>query len=284
MLTDELKQRLRKEIGNFDVFALLELLEFVGLDLDRVTYQGYRGNESQPRILKDIEFMEDGRVVVTFYYGLQGANSPLPSYFFQMVDEGDVNELHFNEFIGFLDQALIRTWLRTMRPEPFNLSYMFRESRRSWLSAMGKFASPQRMKWLLDLVFPELEVRLEKTQFRDGLEARPAVIGHSKIGIEMILGNQFPIMDYRYEITLITDDEYYRRDRQWHSEINDRLDTWIYPLLTPLSLYLEIELVILESRSWLTLSEASNFLGFERLKTGDIDKKVVLIHRGRPPT
>lgn len=280
MLTHEVKLKIKKSIPEFDIFGLLDLLVHVGLDLEYVAFRGYRGNESQPRLIKDIEFESDGRVVIHFYYGLQGANSCLPSYLFQMADSGVIKELHFEQFVGFLDEVLLRTWLKTMYPERFQLSYMFRESRKTWLSAMGKFASISRISWLFQLVYPELQIRVEKTEFENRMETRAAVIGKSKIGIEMILGNQFPIMDYLYSVTLIAEGEYFRYGKPWHGEVHRRLEKRVIPFLAPLSLNMLIKLVILDSDSWITLSRAQNFLGFERLKSDDLSEKTVLIHRG----
>jgi hypothetical protein len=284
MMTPEIIARLKKRVTEFDVFALLDLLEFLGMDVNQITFKGYRGNESQPGMIRSIDFQRNGQIAVEFFYGILGANSPLPSYFFRMADTGEVNELHFNEFFGFIDQALIKTWLKTMYPERFNLSYMFRENRRNWLGAFSKLGSIQQIKWLFDLVFPELQVRVHRKQFGNTQEARPAVIGRSKIGIEMILGHHFPTMDYRYSINLISYDEIFRKEVPWRSEIEDRIHSRIFPLLSPLSMNLEIVLTILESKSWMTLSQETGFLGYERLKNENTRMKQIPIHLGLIPT
>lgn len=280
LITPEIIDRLKRRINEFDIFALLDLLEHLGLDLNQIEFKGYRGNESQPGMVRSIDFKKNGKVSVEFFYGLLGANSPLPSYFFRMADNGEIDDLHFSEFFGFIDQALIKTWLKTMYPERFNISYMFRESRRNWISAFSKLGSINQVKWLFDLVFPELQVRVNRIQVTNTQAARPAVIGKSKIGIEMILGHQFPTLDYRYVVKLICYDEIFRMDIPWRTEIEDRLHGRIFPLLAPLSLNMEIVLTILESKSWMTLSEQTSYLGYERLKNDQARNKQIPIHLG----
>lgn len=279
-MNEDVKKRLVDKAWDFDVYALLDILVYHGLDLGAVRLKGHVGFESQPRLIKELSFNEDGNVTIIFYFGLAGANSPLPTYFFDMVDKGIINELHFIELIGFLDQVMLRVWLNALYPARFRLHIGSTVTHIRWLQAMGSLCSLSSLLWIFQLALPELQIRAERKQVKAALSSSPAIVGRSKIGLQMVLGESYPIMLYCNKITYIADEELCSVGIPWHVEIKKRLDFMVFPVLKSFEMFFEVWLVIRESKAWLTLDSGSGFMGYERLKGHENENKTILIHKG----
>jgi hypothetical protein len=279
-MNEDVKKRLAEKVWDFDVYALVDVLVYYGLDLGVVRLKGHVGFESQPRLIKEISFGGDGNISIVFYFGLAGANSPLPTYFFDMVDKGIINELHFIELIGFLDEVMLRVWLNALYPEKFRLQIGVGVTHSRWLQAMGSLCSLSSLLWIFQLALPELQIRAERNQVKAALSSSPAIVGRSKIGLQMVLGDSYPIMLYCNKITYIADDELFSAGIPWHIEIKKRLESMIFPVLKAFEMFFEVWLVIRESKAWLTLDSGSGFIGYERLKGRENENKTILIHKG----
>lgn len=280
VMDEDIKKRLAEKAWDFDVYALVDILVYYGQDLGAVRLKGHVGFESQPRLIKELSFSGDGNVSIVFYFGLAGANSPLPTYFFDMVDKGIINELHFIELIGFLDEVMLRVWLNALYPERFRLHIGSRGTHIRWLQAMGSLCSLSSLLWIFQLALPELQVRAERNQVKAALSSSPAIVGRSKIGLQMVLGDSYPIMLYCNKITYIADEELFSVGIPWHIEIKKRLESMVFPILQSFEMFFEVWLVIRESNAWLTLDSGSGFIGYERLKGRENENKTILIHKG----
>jgi len=275
-LTPTIKARLRREAWRFDIHALVALLGHYGVELKDVVIKGHFGFESQPRYIRSLDFDANDTPVITLYFGLLGADSILPTYFFRMAESGIFNELHFHQLVGFLDRYLLKTWLKGLTMQPI----ANRLQQEIWLRSMQNLASLANLAWLFELVLPEFQVRIERIERTMSHQARPARVGVSKIGHEMILGDRFSIPGYCHRVTLIADEEFYKPGQPWHEVVPKRCDAYINPLLQGLDIYIEIWLVVRSTQSWVTLTERGNYLGYERLKGMENQYKKVLIHSG----
>ncbi len=280
-LSAELKKRIAKNIRSFDLYALVDLLRHLGFDYSSIKVEGHLGLESQPSVLKSIHFDPNNQAVtIGLYMGLASANGYLPSYFFNMVDEGVIDESHFQDLIGFFDQHLLKTWLGSLMPQ---IAYI-RASRFNWIKTMASFTSLSHLQHLFSMVFPELQVRCERYEINHSVASKPCVLGTSKIGLEMILGDYFSILGYCHRITLISDNENNLHNEPWHVCAKARLHQFIYPLIQSLDLFVEIVLVVRDSNRWLSLQEDSITLGFERFKGQEDQFKKITLHYGPIPT
>ena len=275
-LTPSVKARLRRDAWRFDLYALVALLEYYGVDMQDVVVKGHFGFESQPRFIRSLDFDANDTPVITLYFGLAGADSMLPSYFFRMAESGVFNELHFHQLIGFLDRYLLKTWLNALTLQPI----ANQREQEVWLRSMQNLTNMANLAWLFELVMPELQVRVERIERTMYHQSRPARVGVSKIGHEMILGDRFSIPGYCHRVTLIVDEEYYKPEQPWHEVVPKRYEALITPLLQGLDIFLEIWLVVRSTQSWVTLQERGNYLGYERIKGMENQHKKVLIRSG----
>jgi len=274
-LTEALKSKIHCNIKRFDIYALLDLLKLFGINETMVSFDGHFGFESQPSLLKDIHFGTDGHVYITLYMGLAGAQSVLPSYFFNAVEKGVLDEAHFYDLIGFFNQYLLKSWVHALHP----VGSFTKFSPHKLVKSMGNFTSLSNLRHLFQIVLPELQVRCERFDLVQAKESKPCVLGTSKIGLEMILGDQFNIMGYGHRVNLISDGEVLN-GQSWHSVALLRIREFIFPLLSDLDLHIDIWLIIRDSTQWVSLSDQRTTLGFERFKGHDLSAKEIRLHTG----
>ncbi|MEY2699891.1 MAG: hypothetical protein RIQ52_646 [Pseudomonadota bacterium] len=279
-----LKSRISRNACFFDLKALLDLFSHLGIDPENVLFSGYMGTESQPSLVKSVRFhpaSEGGDVTVTLYFGLAGAATPLPSYFFQMAQTGMIDEEHFAQLLQFLDQVLIKSWIMALYPECFRTRLGQSDSRPQWLRKVHRLGSLASVHWLFQIMVPELQLRSERGEIVEKNVVSHAQLGKSALGFQMILGHFFSAMAYVHKFTYIADEEFYRYQMPWHQVIQERLHASVFPLLAPLNMNIEVWLVIREARNWLKL-ESSAYLGYERMRGEENRFKSILIYSGMP--
>lgn len=275
-LSSEVIRLLRKKLHQFDLVELLDVLEFYGVSFDKIIFGSYSGAESQPRLVKDIEFYVDGTVAITLYLGLSSASSPLPSYFMEMVDRGLIQENHFRDIIGFIDALLLKDWARSLRPQKYYTEF----DQKLWVKSSGNLSSLATIQHLSSFVVPELRVRVSRFEQQTSQAVHPAVLGSSKIGIEMILGDRFYTIQHCLKIEFISESERNASGGFWNHIIIDRLRRLFFPLYEGFDLFFEFWLIICLSEQWLTIGSDTSTLGYERFKGRESNLKQVLLYSG----
>src|SRR6218665_3549732 len=103
-----IERRIRERVRSFDIPALLAVLEASGYGDAEIEYRGQRTTVHQSHLVHDIEFIHepDKRVVITVNMGLLSAQSPLPSFLMQTMDQLDHDRLE--RFICYFDHPLPR--------------------------------------------------------------------------------------------------------------------------------------------------------------------------------
>ena len=119
----DLRTAIRRRIADFDLFALLDLLEFMGYESEEIVFRGHATQVSPPALLHDIEFHTSPgeRVVISINFGLLAADSPLPSYFLHVLEQTDVDEDqggHVGDIAWLLDAGGARLLLHGRRSWP----------------------------------------------------------------------------------------------------------------------------------------------------------------------
>lgn len=278
-MSDAVRDKISSNLKSFDLYALVELLHYYGFDHSSIRVEGHIGFESQPSLINSIRFDKSAhQVTIGLYMGLASANGYLPSYFFSMLDNDVLDESHFQDLIGFFDQHLLKEWLGSLMPQTY-----VRLSRSKWLRTMASFTSLGHLHHIFEIVFPELQIRCERLEIDQAVESKPCVLGVSKIGFEMILGDQFNIMGYLHRVTLIADDDDIGVGQPWHLCATDRLHEYIFPLIRNMDLFVEVDLLVRGSKKWLSLEQDRITLGFDRFKGLEDHFKIIVLHYGNIP-
>ena len=269
-------------IGRFDPISLLYLLTHIGYGLDDILFCSHFSICSQSRLIESIEFRSGTRqVIIQLNFGLLGGQSALPNYLFKAVDQETIDARQFVEFFGFFDDRLLRRFLLAVYPEIDDALY-----RRSWENRKAdllytlKLDGIASLHWLARLVFPELQVRVEKLMLKRRYDLVPLVLGKTKLGYQAVFGKkkELPVMGKR--ITLIADDYTFVTGQPWPREIEQRLENLVFPILRKVVLDLEIWLIIRDQKSWLRL-EQNSYLGYENMLNDTVQCRRIRIFSGR---
>ncbi len=127
-----------------------------------------------------------------------------------------------------------------------------------------KLDSPNALHWLMTLVFPELQVRVEKATLKRQVVLKAPILGKFHLGHQTVFGKKKILPMAGKLITLFSDEEETTIDQPWAQEINQRLQKFIFLLLQHVGVNLEIWLVIRSQGNALSLNPSS-YLGYENI-------------------
>lgn len=269
-----LEARIVKNIWRFDPISLLMLLEYLGYSMDEIFFCSHFTNCSQSRLVEAIEFHHSPgkKAVITLNLGLLAGQSVLPSYLFKQIQDNSIDEQRFAEFFGYFDDRLLRRFLLAIYPE-------FEEKIYPNAVHILRLDSIITLHWLTQLVFPELQVRVEKARLERITDIGAPILGKSRLGYQAVLGKikKSPVPGKR--ITLISDDDHFTKDQPWPHEIEQRLQKLMFPVLQDLDLDLEIWLLIRTQSTSLDLKPTS-YLGYENLFSDQLQNRNIRIFSG----
>ena len=263
-----LETLIARNIWRFDPISLLILLAHLGYRMEQIFFCSHFSACSQSRLIESIAFhdMPRKKVVITLNLGLLSGQSLLPSYLFKQVHDNIIDERRFSEFFGYFDDRLLRRFLLAIYPECDETLVPNWETRKSIALQTLKLDSVVSLHWLTQLVFPELQVRVEKVTLERDIDLGAPILGKSLLGYQTVLGKikKLPMPGKR--ITLITDEADFNNGQPWPREIDSRLQKLMIPALQNVELDVEIWLIIRTQSSWLSLKQNS-YLGYESIQS-----------------
>lgn len=277
----DLKLQVGKRIREFDPLSLLLVLKRLGYSLEQILFRSHPSICSQDALFEEIRFRSQPspHVVVSVNMGLLGAQTSLPSYFLKRMDRDDIDSARFVEFIQFFDHPLLFNFFRSIYPEVDARVFPdYEENHRRQLLMLG-LRSPVTMHWMFHLVFPELDVRVEKAVLQRTLETRPFILGKSNLGRDSVLGRTFAAPIHGLRVHLFSDSEFSPDGTPWVKIIGRRLDDLIFPLLRAVGVELEIFLILRGQKSWARLKSGS-YLGYDAFKGAREKQRRLLVFSG----
>ncbi|PPD04263.1 MAG: hypothetical protein CTY29_06260 [Methylobacter sp.] len=276
-----IEARITEHAGRFDPVNLLNLLTHLGYGVEQIVFAGHFSACSQARLIESIKFHHQPvkKAVITLNLGLLSGQSPLPSYFFKWVQDGSIDDERFAEFFGYFDDRLLRRLLLAIYPEcDQTLDPNWETRKRTSLKTL-KLDSAVSLHWLTQMIFPELQVRVEKITLERSVDLGAPVLGKSQLGYQNVIGKikKLPVPGKR--ITLIADTADFHKDQPWPHEIESRLQTLMFPVFTGMELDLEIWLIIRSQSGWLSLKQNS-YLGYESVYSENPEFQHIRIFSG----
>lgn len=274
----ELEREIARRATEFDPLALVRVLAEAGYAPEEIQFKSNPTDASAVSLVTAIEFhsIPPRRVEVTVNLGLLGSQSPLPSYFKQLLADGEVDENSFLEFLHFFDNQLIRGLLHAAEPElSTDVFSDFDQTKLDCLRLMG-LGSTTTLHWLFKLVFPELGVRVQQGTMNRIVPLDGIRIGSSQVGGAGVMGGRAKVPVAGFTITLYCDEEHSDFGHPWVEEVRRRLDSLAFPPLAGASLHLRISLVIRSEKVFARLSRES-YLGFDRIRGGQRRNREVFV-------
>ena len=265
----------------FDLCALLKLLEAEGITFDKLFFDGSTSRRSHGSLTSSVVFDQDqyfdSFAKVHVNLGMLVGTSPLPSYFRNCMEKGEIDEDQFLLFLQYFNHHVIRNFLKITWIEHF-IADVHRESHRKRslslsrvlevgrqhdkpTQAVGSLADEWRtlqlsnlmllgmdsvssIHWAFSLCFPELGVNVEKCCDERRLACADFNLGISTLGGKAALGGYFKQSIRAYSVALRSDVEQTETRVFWPQEIRSRLFELIFPLLCKTHVYLVLSFTI----------------------------------------
>lgn len=257
----------RARAREFTIPALLDVLHALGYRTTEIEYKSNQTAAHKASLIECIEFLTvpHKRVIITVNIGLLGVQSPLPSYFFRLMEQYDTDAMI--DFIGFFDHGLLRSRFDALYPERDRAAFPdWEETKALNLKLLG-LQSPSTMHWMFQRVFPELAVQAKRWVQRHTIETERVVLGDASLGEGCALGGAVTLAAGGIEITLYCEEAVTPAGAPWAREASRRLDEVILPLLRTVDLYLNVVLIFQDHKGWARL-EKEHFLGFDPVYDG----------------
>jgi len=277
----DIRNDIKRNIHKFDIICLLRLLYSIGYEEDEIVFRGYDSICSQTSLISDIKFYDSPTpwVEIFFNLGLLSSQSPLPSYFRKNIDEKIDYYEEFSNFIGFFDHFLIKNYIYNIYPE-INPHYFpsWDLTKKRYLNLLN-LASCHSLHWIFQSIFPELDVEVKKIKMTKKLSTTAFTVGKSSLGMDSVMGKETKLPIYGRSVTLYSEEETTPKGIAWPKEVMYRFKNLIVPILSSYSISLDISLIIKSQRRWAKLNKET-YIGYDRIKNGELRHRVVKIFRG----
>jgi hypothetical protein len=278
---EALEAEISRRAAEFDPSALVRLLAYLGYRPEEILFESAAREVSQPTLVHRVEFRSEPvkQAIVTLNLGLLGTQSPLPSYFKRLVEDPDVDEQSFTDFLRFFDHRLLDAWLRSIYPEHDPAIFKdFEKTKQSYLRLLG-LNSVSTLHWLIELTYPELGVTVEKGTIMRSVQLEGARLGRCELGGGAVLGGWMRAPVPGYLVTLYADEEHTEFGRPWAEEVMRRLERLVFPAVSEGAIELKVVLVVRSERVWAQLRPGS-YLGFDRMKGGLRKNREIQVFKG----
>ncbi len=279
--TLRIQKKISGRIHDFDLISLVRVLCHIGYAMEEIIFESDNSLCSQAGLIQQVRFLKDPtkQVIISLNMGLLSAQSPLPSYFQKNIDKSLMDVTAFYEFIGYFDHILMFQFLKSVYPE-LNLNPAFDlQSLKETTLGMLDIKCLTTLDWLFRLVFPELEVRVEKGLVLRQVTMVPLILGKAVLGENSVFGDQTKIMVSGRNVTLFSMDELSDLGKPWPKEIKERLKSHIFPILRNMGVDLQVSLVIESQKQWARL-HTDTYLGYDKITGGTEQYKRIRIFKG----
>lgn len=279
---DALAPEIARRAGSFDPIALLDLLAFLGWRSEEILFESHESVISQPRLVHAVEFRPKPlpHIAVQLNMGLTATQTPLPAYFRDLLQDPDIDEQAFGEFLRFFDHRLLQAFLASIYPERDpGVIKDWEQTKQSYLKLIG-IRCHSTIHWLFSLAFPELQVNVARGTLSRFVKLEGAELGVSVVGDpRTVLGGWTKAPVPGFHVTLFCDEEHTDFGRPWAEEVRRRLDSVVFPAISDAALELKVSLVIRSEKVWAQLRPGS-YLGFDRIKGGNRRNREVQVWKG----
>jgi hypothetical protein len=209
--------------------------------------------------------------------GLLSAQSPLPSFMMQTMDQLDHDRLE--RFIGFFDQQLLRECFAGLYPErEGSLLPGWPEAAKDRLRLLRPTCQ-STLHWLFSKVFPEAELSVRREVRHQRVSAPEMRLGASALGEGDSMGGFASIPTGGMEVRIFCNEPCSSSGVPWAVEALRRFEAKLLPLLSETVLMLTVILVLRDQEGFLRLERQSH-LGYDPLHGAPVETRQVLLFSG----
>lgn len=268
---ERMQQVIAQRAHRFGLSALLDALHALQYSDDEIQFASHATAAHQASLIQAVHFAPppQRRVQVVLNLGLLGPQSPLPSYFQQVIERQREGAL--TGFLNFFAHHLLSQSVRGQFPERSP------ELLPSWSQALANVRSlfglrtTYALHWIFDQLFPELGVAAQRLVMSRTVPTRSTRLGPWALGDGATLGGQAQVPVYGVAIKLFADEPVSGTGEPWSKEAERRLQDQLLPLLAGYGIHLQVALVLRDQQNFLVL-RPREYLGYAPLYSGPMAK------------
>lgn len=274
---------LNERARTFDATSLLEILTlFAGQFPDLPVVMRSQPSLAPAAALVDGVEAQANHIVVRVNLGLRSGTTPLPSYFLDLFEDSRAGPA-LAALVDALDGRLLPARLASYHLDAGDLLPLDPAVARRRLFSLAQPASPSTLHWLFAAIFPEIEVRVERSPLVRILPTEEARLGQAMIGVAT-LGGEAAVPVNGFDALLTIRDSATWGDVPWRFEAHRRVRALILPALVGTGAYLRVLLVDKEGRGRLALGpDSGSYLGFDPLERA-ATPLVTIVFDGQVPS
>ena len=179
----ELAAAIVRRAHEFTLPALLDALAALGLRSEEIEFRSHLSQAHHAFLIHGVQLQDDPRrAFVALNIGLVAAQSPLPSYFFSILDEGGDNSDAVLAFLGLFDHPLLRERARAEYPERNRRVVSDWEQDKALILSLMALQSPSSLHWLFQRIYPELGVKVCRRVKTRTLATSQVIMGAFALG------------------------------------------------------------------------------------------------------
>ncbi|MCK6545285.1 hypothetical protein L6R52_05405 [Myxococcota bacterium] len=254
-----IERAIQARAREFDIPSLLDLLA-AEFPRRTVVFRSHFSQAPQPSLVQAVE-IGPSQILVTINIGLMTADGPIPSYFQDLFAR--VGGQAIQNLVGWLDDALLRARLATFRPEASAWLFGDVARVRADLLTIARPATLGSLHAIFSGVFPELLVRVARTELRRAVPIERARLGRPVLGLAA-MGGRTRGQVAGFDVVLRTGESRTWGDVSWRTEAWRRVRERVLPLLQETGAHLRVFLVDDEAEGELTIGGDSR-LGIDPL-------------------
>lgn len=261
----ELQDRITELAPQFEIPALVDALRALGYGEGQILFRSHPSSTHSAALVRSVAFeLTPRRAVVEVSIGLLGCQGPLPTYFWELVNEQHDSDL--TEMVWFFDQHLLGQRFSALHPERDEGSLPGWDHTRRRLLLLARLSSPSGVHWLLERLYPEFSVLTRRCPGQRSVRTNEFDIGGAKMGNGCTLGGIGILPAEGVEGMLVLGEDETENAAIWIERTQKRLVQIVMPILIEQNpyLYLRISLVLMRPTSRIMLKR-DRYVGVNRM-------------------
>lgn len=266
-----LQRLISQRAHRFGLSALLDALRALQYTDEEIQFASHATTAHQASLIQAVHFAPppQRRVQVVLNLGLLSPQSPLPSYFQQVIEQQREGAL--TGFLNFFAHHLLSQSVQGQFPErSAELLPSFSQALGDVRSLLG-LRTTYALHWIFDQLFPELGVAVQRLVMSRTVPTRSTRLGPWALGDGATLGGQAQVPVYGVAIKLFADEPVSGTGEPWPKEAERRLQEQVLPLLAGHGIQLQVALVLRDQQNFLVL-RPREYLGYVPLYSGPMAK------------
>lgn len=287
--SERMQRAISERARRFGLSALLDALGALGYREAEIQFASHATSAHQTSVIEAVHFARppQRRVHVILNIGLLAAQSPLPSYFQQVIERQHEGAL--TGFLNFFAHHLLSQLVLGQFPERHAALLSSWSETLSDVRSMLGLRTTYALHWIFDQIFPELGVSVQRINMMRTVSTRSVRLGPWQLGDGAALGGQAQIPVSGIAIKLFADEAISGAGEPWPKEAERRMKEQIIPLLAGHGIHLQVALVLRDQRNFLVL-RPREFLGYVPLHSGATAKaptrsvRTIILWNGEIPS